>query len=153
MPCQPDKILLVIMGRDKKKKGAVATAPTGTHAKSRHKKDRKGNSVDWAAPLPPGLVAIPDKPQLSKKYKTWYEAVENKNKKKRLEFEVTGSCGSLARSLSRIVLDTNQEQFTQNRQPPPGMEFVPIGNPALTTLCKELSRERDAMIFIVTVCQ
>ncbi|KAK4656099.1 hypothetical protein QC762_308320 [Podospora pseudocomata] len=138
------------MGRDKKKKGAVATAPTGTHAKSRHKKDRKGNPVDWAAPLPPGLVAIPDKPQLSKKYKTWYEAVENKNKKKRLEFEVTGSRGSLARSLSRIVLDTNQEQFTQNRQPPPGMEFVPIGNPALTTLCKELSRERDAMIFIVT---
>ncbi|KAK0674638.1 hypothetical protein QBC41DRAFT_4068 [Cercophora samala] len=115
------------MGRDKKKKGAVATAPTGTHAKSRHKKDRKGNPVDWAAPLPPGLVAIPDKPQLSKKYKTWYEAVENKNKKKRLEF-----------------------QFTQDRQPPPGMEFVPIGNPALTTLCKELSRERDAMIFIVT---
>ncbi|KAK4678510.1 hypothetical protein QC764_308320 [Podospora pseudoanserina] len=115
------------MGRDKKKKGVVATAPTGTHAKSRHKKDRKGNPVDWAAPLPPGLVAIPDKPQLSKKYKTWYEAVENKNKKKRLEFE-----------------------FTQNRQPPPGMEFVPIGNPALTTLCKELSRERDAMIFIVT---
>ncbi|KAK4644822.1 hypothetical protein QC761_308320 [Podospora bellae-mahoneyi] len=115
------------MGRDKKKKGAVATAPTGTQAKSRHKKDRKGNPVDWAAPLPPGLVAIPDKPQLSKKYKTWYEAVENKNKKKRLEFE-----------------------FTQNRQPPPGMEFVPIGNPALTTLCKELSRERDAMIFIVT---
>ncbi|KAK4179925.1 hypothetical protein QBC36DRAFT_307742 [Triangularia setosa] len=116
------------MGRDKTKKGTVATAATGTHAKSRHKKDRKGNTVDWAAPLPPGLVAIPDKPQLSKKYKTWYEAVENKNKKKRLEFE-----------------------FTQNRQPPPGMEFVPIGNPALTTLCKELSRERDAMIFIVTV--
>ncbi|KAK0747578.1 hypothetical protein B0T21DRAFT_379595 [Apiosordaria backusii] len=115
------------MGRDKKKKGAVATAATGTHAKTRHKRDRKGNIIDWTAPMPPGLVAIPDKPQLSKKYKTWYEAVENKNKKKRLEFE-----------------------FTQSRQPPPGMEFVPIGNPALTTLCKELSRERDAMIFIVT---
>ncbi|KAK4202622.1 hypothetical protein QBC40DRAFT_41348 [Triangularia verruculosa] len=117
------------MARDKKRNGVLATAATGTHAKARHKRDRKGNAIDWAAPMPPGLVAIPDKPQLSKKYKTWYEAVENKDKKKRLEFE-----------------------FTQNRQPPPGMEFVPTGNPALTTLCKELSRERDAMIFIVTVC-
>ena len=28
---------------------------------------------------------------------------------------------------------------------------MPVGNPELTTACKELSREQDAMIFIVTV--
>jgi len=43
-------------------------------------------------------------------------------------------------------------QFTEKKEAPPGFEFVPIGNPALTTACKELSREQDAMIFIVTVC-
>lgn len=47
---------------------------------------------------------------------------------------------------------TNKQQFTENREPPPGFEFVPIGNPTLTTACKELSREQGAMIFIVTVC-
>jgi hypothetical protein len=49
--------------------------------------------------------------------------------------------------------DTDPLQFTEDRRPPPGFEFVPIGNPALTTACKELSREQGAMIFIVTVCR
>ena len=48
---------------------------------------------------------------------------------------------------------TNSVQFFEKKEPPPGFEFVPIGNPALTTACKELSREQGAMIFIVTVCQ
>jgi hypothetical protein len=30
--------------------------------------------------------------------------------------------------------------------------FVPIGDPILTNACKELSREKGAMIFIVSVC-
>ncbi|TWU74070.1 hypothetical protein ED733_004011 [Metarhizium rileyi] len=34
--------------------------------------------------------------------------------------------------------------------PPPGFEFVPIGNPGLTKACKDLSREKDAMIFVVS---
>lgn len=46
----------------------------------------------------------------------------------------------------------NKQQFTESREPPPGFEFVPIGNPTLTSACKELSREHGAMIFIVTVC-
>lgn len=44
-------------------------------------------------------------------------------------------------------------QITTEKIPPPGFDFVPIGNPELTQACKELSRERDAMIFIVCVCQ
>ncbi|KAK4157462.1 hypothetical protein C8A00DRAFT_11679 [Chaetomidium leptoderma] len=115
------------MGREKKTAPGVGT---GDHAKERHKRDRKGNPIDWTAPLPPGLVARPAKPQVSSRHKSWFEFVENKDKKKKLEFE-----------------------FTERREPPPGFEFVPIGNPALTTACKELSREQDAMIFIVTSVQ
>ncbi|KAK4458747.1 hypothetical protein QBC42DRAFT_185256 [Cladorrhinum samala] len=113
------------MGREKRKAGPGAAS--GRHAKERHKKDRKGNAIDWSAPLPPGLVARPERPRVSSKHKSWFEFMENKDKKKKLEIQVT-----------------------ETREPPPGFEFVPIGNPSLTTLCKELSRERGAMIFIVT---
>ncbi|KAK3314969.1 hypothetical protein B0H66DRAFT_535865 [Apodospora peruviana] len=112
------------MGREKNTGPGTAS---GNHAKERHKKDRHGNLHNWAAPLPPGLKARPDRPQLSSKHKTWFEFIENKDKKKKLEFE-----------------------FTEDPNPPPGFEFVPIGNPALTARCKDISRERDAMIFIVT---
>ncbi|KAL2256743.1 hypothetical protein VTK26DRAFT_1189 [Humicola hyalothermophila] len=112
------------MGRDRKNAPGPAS---GDHAKERHKRDRKGNLIDWTAPLPPGLVARPERPRISSKHKSWFEFIENKDKKKKLEFE-----------------------FTEKREPPPGFEFVPIGNPALTTACKELSREQGAMIFIVT---
>ncbi|KAK4101462.1 hypothetical protein N658DRAFT_558946 [Parathielavia hyrcaniae] len=119
------------MGREKRSAPGVGA---GDHAKERHKRDRrgnlidrKGNVIDWTAPVPPGLVARPEKPRVSSKHKSWFEFIENKDKKKKLEFE-----------------------FTDRKEPPPGFEFVPIGNPALTTACKELSREQDAMIFIVT---
>ncbi|GAB1313289.1 hypothetical protein MFIFM68171_03499 [Madurella fahalii] len=115
------------MGREKKNAPGAAA---GGHAKERHKRDRKGNLIDWTAPLPAGLVARPDRPRVSSKHKSWFEFIENKDKKKKLEFE-----------------------FTETREPPPGFEFVPIGNPALTTACKELSREQGAMIFIVTSSQ
>lgn len=42
--------------------------------------------------------------------------------------------------------------MTTDPDPPPGFEFLPIGNPELTNACKELSREQDAMILIVSVC-
>ncbi|KAL2170517.1 hypothetical protein VTG60DRAFT_4803 [Thermothelomyces hinnuleus] len=114
------------MGREKRH----APGPgAGDHAKERHKRDRRGNLIDWTAPLPPGLVARPEKPRISSKHKVWYELVPNTDKKeKKLEFKET-----------------------HEREPPPGFEFVPIGNPALTKACKELSREQDAMIFIVTL--
>ncbi|KAI0837315.1 hypothetical protein F5Y06DRAFT_271352 [Hypoxylon sp. FL0890] len=61
------------------------------------------------------------------KHKTTFELVENTDKKKKLEFKIT-----------------------TDRSPPPGFEFVPIGHPQLSHLCKEMSREQDAMIFIVS---
>jgi hypothetical protein len=75
------------MGREKRNAPGVGT---GDHAKERHKRDRRGNVIDWTAPLPPGLVARPDKPQVSSKHKSWFEFIENKEKKKKLEFEVFG---------------------------------------------------------------
>lgn len=42
-------------------------------------------------------------------------------------------------------------QIVHQKEPPPGFEYVPIGNPQLTAACKELSRDVDAMIFIVSV--
>ncbi|KAI1418243.1 hypothetical protein F5Y13DRAFT_150932 [Hypoxylon sp. FL1857] len=61
------------------------------------------------------------------KHKTTFELVENADKKKKLEFKIT-----------------------TDRHPPPGFEFVPVGHPELSQMCKELSREQDAMIFIVS---
>ncbi|KAK4162273.1 hypothetical protein QBC43DRAFT_80821 [Cladorrhinum sp. PSN259] len=112
------------MGRKESKKRARLGVAS---AKERHKKGRKSNGKDWKAPLPMGLVARPDRPRVSSKHKSWFEFVENKDKKKKLEI-----------------------QIVESREPPPGYEFVPIGNPALTALCKEISRERGAMIFIVS---
>ncbi|TGJ86827.1 hypothetical protein E0Z10_g1950 [Xylaria hypoxylon] len=62
------------------------------------------------------------------KHKSYFEAVENADKKKKkLEFEIT-----------------------TNREPPPGFEFIPTGHPELSQECKEQSRDRDAMFFIVS---
>ncbi|KFH44688.1 hypothetical protein ACRE_045580 [Hapsidospora chrysogenum ATCC 11550] len=110
------------MGREKKKKPqAIVGGP-----KERHRRIPK-SQFDPKAPMPTGFVAKPALPQSKSKHHTYFEFVENKNKKKKLEFQVT-----------------------TKSTPPPGFEFVPIGNPALTRACKELSREKDAMIFIVS---
>lgn len=53
----------------------------------------------------------------------------------------------------QATLNADFIQYTEKKEAPPGFEFVPIGNPALTTACKEISREQDAMVFIVTVCK
>ncbi|KIN05556.1 hypothetical protein OIDMADRAFT_153816 [Oidiodendron maius Zn] len=132
------------MGKKKKaaavaaKAAAVARAARRTareerkiarSAKKEHKKrDRKAYTADmWAVPAPSHLVARLEIPKHKSKYHSYFEFAENTEKKKRLEFKVTD--------------DSN---------PPPGFRFVPIGHPALTNACKELSRERDAMIFIVS---
>ncbi|KAK4189977.1 hypothetical protein QBC35DRAFT_472222 [Podospora australis] len=116
------------MGREKKKSKRRSPNGGAHNAKDRHKRDRRGDIIDWKAPPPPGLVARPDRPKISTKHKSWFEFIENKDKKKKLEIE-----------------------FTETTEPPPGFEFVPMGNPVLTTKCKELSREQGAMIFIVTM--
>lgn len=111
------------MGKEKKHTGRGHTP--GTSAKERHKK--KNVLRIWNAPTPSTLNARPAKANISSKHKSYYELVENKDKKKKLEFSITNDL-----------------------EPPPGFEFVPIGNPELTQACKELSRQQDAMIFIVS---
>ncbi|KAI2471784.1 hypothetical protein F4781DRAFT_385836 [Annulohypoxylon bovei var. microspora] len=69
----------------------------------------------------------PHKDPPKMKHKTTFELVQNSDKKKKLEFKIT-----------------------TERYPPPGFEFVPVGHPALSHMCKEMSREQDAMIFIVS---
>ncbi|SPO03877.1 uncharacterized protein DNG_06560 [Cephalotrichum gorgonifer] len=76
---------------------------------------------------PAGLVAKSPPPQPKLKHQSYFEFVENTNKKKPLEY-----------------------QITLDREPPPGFTFVPIGKPELTGLCKELSREKEVMIFMVS---
>ncbi|PQE30363.1 alanine and arginine rich protein [Rutstroemia sp. NJR-2017a WRK4] len=94
----------------------------------RRRKEKKSYTAEaWAEPAPQHLVAKLDVPKHSSKYQSYFEFAENKEKKKKLEFQVTN--------------DPN---------PPPGFAYVPIGDPSLTTACKELSREQDAMIFIVS---
>ncbi|KAF5027774.1 hypothetical protein F66182_104 [Fusarium sp. NRRL 66182] len=109
------------MGREKRNlPAAVAGGP-----KERHRRAQR-SQYDPTAPVPAGFVAKPALPKTTKHH-SYFEFVENKDKKKKLEF-----------------------QITTKKTPPPGFEFVPAGNPELTTACKELSREKDAMIFIVS---
>ncbi|KAH6683281.1 hypothetical protein B0J14DRAFT_575557 [Halenospora varia] len=94
----------------------------------RKREKAKITAEQWAAPAPTHLVAKLDIPRVKSKYQSYFEFAENTEKKeKRLEFQVTN-----------------------DSKPPPGFAFVPIGDPAMTNACKELSRERDAMIFIVS---
>ncbi|KAJ4261589.1 hypothetical protein NW762_007020 [Fusarium torreyae] len=110
------------MGREKRNlPAAVAGGP-----KERHRRAQR-SQYDPTAPVPAGFVAKPALPKTTKHH-SYFEFVENKDKKKKLEF-----------------------QITTKKTPPPGFEFVPAGNPELTAACKELSREKDAMIFIVSV--
>ncbi|KAJ6782872.1 hypothetical protein PWT90_09120 [Aphanocladium album] len=92
--------------------------------KERHMRQGRPQ-FDPSAPVPEGFVAKLAVPK--SKHHTYFEFVANKNKKKKLEYQVI-----------------------TKKEPPPGFEFVPIGNPDLTTACKEISREKDAMIFIVS---
>jgi len=69
------------MGSSKRSAPAAASVA----AKERHKKAQR-MQFDPKAPLPPGLVAKPTVPQL--KHKTYFEIMENKDKKKKLEFKV-----------------------------------------------------------------
>ncbi|OAA71270.1 hypothetical protein ISF_01821 [Cordyceps fumosorosea ARSEF 2679] len=92
--------------------------------KERHMRQSRPQ-FDCSAPVPENFAARPLVPK--SKHHTYFEFVANENKKKKLEYETT-----------------------IKRTPPAGFEFVPIGNPDLTTACKEISREKDAMIFIVS---
>ncbi|KAK8093793.1 hypothetical protein PG997_000478 [Apiospora hydei] len=107
-----------------KKKGHLP--PIGGQAKQRHERhDKFHRSQQHDRRVWSQLNALKEPAKI--KHKSYFEAVDNTEKKKKLEFEVT-----------------------TEKEPPPGFEFVPTGNPELTTTCKEMSREQDAMIFIVS---
>ncbi|KAI0395999.1 hypothetical protein F5Y17DRAFT_163174 [Xylariaceae sp. FL0594] len=108
------------MAREKRK----APAPLhGINAAARRaKRERAMQYTDTWRTLNP-LKAAP-----KMKHKSYFEAVENADRKrKKLEFEIT-----------------------TDREPPPGFEFIPTGHPELSHECKELSRENEAMFFIVS---
>ncbi|KAI0385336.1 hypothetical protein F5Y04DRAFT_276669 [Hypomontagnella monticulosa] len=109
------------MGREKKK---VPVPPRGVRALTRRAKLDKAQQ-HHADDTWRNLNPLKDPPRM--KHKTTFELVRNTDKKKKLEFKIT-----------------------TDRHPPPGFEFVPVGNPKLSHSCKEMSREHDAMIFIVS---
>jgi len=90
----------------------------------------KGPNKHAAARRAAVIADLVAKPTLPKpKYRSYFEFQENTEKKKKpLDIEVTSS-----------------------RKPPPGFTMVPVGHPELTSMCKEISREGGAMIFIITV--
>lgn len=120
--------------RDKAKK---ATKPSSTRAK-----------------LPPDLVAKKPPPQPKLKHQSFFELVENKDKKKQLESQVdrTSVGQDLGRQKGKAAASNSDMQITIETEPPPGYTFLPtVGNSELTTLCVDLSREHDAMVFVVSV--
>ncbi|KAI2631708.1 hypothetical protein GGS21DRAFT_157814 [Xylaria nigripes] len=109
------------MTRERKKVPAPAL---GVQAAARRAKMERALQYDdsvWRHLNP--LKAAP-----KMKHKSYFEAVDNADKKKKLEFEVTTA-----------------------PDPPPGYEFIPVGHPELSQECKELSREDNAMFFIVSM--
>lgn len=129
------------MGRERRAKAGPVSA------KDRHKRAGKiGKPIDRSEPLPPGLVAAkPIKTITNSKHQSYFEFIENKDKKKPLLFEV---CCEPSSSTDHLPTDTSP-QITPNRTPPPGMKYIPIGNPELTERCKEISRELGASVYIV----
>ncbi|PHH75288.1 hypothetical protein CDD82_4513 [Ophiocordyceps australis] len=102
----------------------------------RRKNKAQENAVSGASQLKtarPHSVAPPvsrhttPRPITKVKHKVLFELVENREKKKKLEFTTV-----------------------RHKVPPPGYAFVACGNPELTTACKELSRDRGELMFIVS---
>ncbi|KAI1471832.1 uncharacterized protein F4812DRAFT_467763 [Daldinia caldariorum] len=108
------------MTRERKKAPATARGVRALNRRVRIEKTQRQHDNAWRA-----LNPLKEPPRM--KHKTTFELVENTDKKKKLEFKIT-----------------------IDRHPPPGFEFVPVGYPQLTQMCKEFSREQDAMIFIVS---
>ncbi|PHH59877.1 hypothetical protein CDD81_2427 [Ophiocordyceps australis] len=106
------------------------------HKGKRRKAHRQENGVSGASqlrsarrhalPAPLSRHTTP-RPITKVKHKVLFELVENREKKKKLEFTTV-----------------------RHKVPPPGYAFVACGNPELTTACKELSRDRGELMFIVS---
>ncbi|KAI1388863.1 uncharacterized protein F4822DRAFT_404191 [Hypoxylon trugodes] len=108
------------MTRERKKVPAPRAGVQALTRRSKMERVRQQHDHTWRS-----LNPLKEPPKM--KHKTTFELVQNADKKKKLEFKIT-----------------------TDKQPPPGFEFVPIGNPDLSQMCKDMSREQDAMIFIVS---
>ncbi|UNI24793.1 hypothetical protein JDV02_010516 [Purpureocillium takamizusanense] len=113
------------MGNNKRKTpAAVAGGP-----KERHKRAQRHANASLSPQPPPGLGAKRPLPQPKDKHHTYFEFVENKDRKKKLD------CVNVS-----------------TYKPPQGYSYIPVGHPELTRLCKELSREQGVKIYIVSNC-
>lgn len=73
------------MGRERKTLAAM-----GKSAKQKVRRLHK-EAVRYAGSLQAGLVAKPSRPTIKSKHKTFFELVENTDKKKKLAFQVGAS--------------------------------------------------------------
>ncbi|KAI1354164.1 hypothetical protein F5Y01DRAFT_274320 [Xylaria sp. FL0043] len=108
------------MTREKKKAPAAAHGIAAAARRAKMERAAHYSDTVWR-----NLNPLKAPPKM--KHKSYFEAVENADRKKKLEFEIT-----------------------TDREPPPGFEFIPTGHPELSQECKEQSRNRDAMFFIVS---
>ena len=101
------------------------------NAAAKHKVTKPGRARDHHRKLGGPRVDLPARkvPISNSKLKSYFEFQENEDKQdKRLDTSVT-----------------------KDKTPPPGFSFVPVGDPELTKRCKDISREREHLIFIVSV--
>ncbi|KAI3327987.1 hypothetical protein HD806DRAFT_549857 [Xylariaceae sp. AK1471] len=109
------------MTRERKKAPAPAHGVAAANRRAKMERAMHYSDTVWR-------TLNPLKPHPKIGHKTHFELVENTDKKKKkLEFEITTS-----------------------REPPPGFEFIPTGHPELSQECKEQSRDREAIFFIVS---
>jgi hypothetical protein len=135
------------VAKNSRKAKHIAKEERHKHKMEKRKKDKaKITASMWAGPAPAHLVGKLDIPKVKSKYQSYFEFAENTEKKKKLEFQVS-------QSMFRRMIDGGLlcAQVTNDTRPPPGFTFIPFGDPIMTNACKELSRERGAMIFIVSV--
>lgn len=101
------------MGSSKRAKSkSVGPGPAaGNHAKERHKRDRRGHLSDRNRTPPPSLKDLKGelpKPKILSKYRTYFELVENADKKKKLDFEVQQPAALVELRLSVLTTKRNR---------------------------------------------
>ncbi|KAG8413498.1 hypothetical protein J3459_015381 [Metarhizium acridum] len=133
------------MGREKRK---VKPPIRASGFKDKRRRNQRFQSDHLApAPAPPGVLAKPTLPK--SRHHTYFEFVENTDKKEKiLQVKVEMSQCQLSKLYPCMRLTNDRRPKTKSRLQ--AFEFVPIGNPGLTKACKDLSREKDAMIFVVS---
>lgn len=108
---------------------AVSRHPGGVRKVRVSKKNGAHFKRQHRLPVDLDMMISSSKVQEQPKYKSEFIKVPNLDKKeKKLEY-----------------------RMTKSQDPPPGFSFIPVGNPELSNACKEISREKEYLIFVVTV--